>query len=291
MKINNIRLLTRDARRLKSFYTDILGFYSELQDDGIIDLSAEIGQGPLITLEESTSAQDRPGGSPGLYHVAILMPTRKDLARHLRRLAEERYPLQGFADHGVSEAIYLADPDGNGIELYVDRPADAWPRKKGEIEMFTKPLDLEDLLSELERGEPAWDGIHPDARIGHIHLQVSDLTTSGAFYHDVLGYDITQKNFPGALFLASDGYHHHIGLNSWNTKGSVPAPKGSAGLARFSIETLDLITLRHLQVQFLHKGITFEEIPSENNSMPSLVVSDPDGIEIEIVVQQRVLVN
>jgi len=219
------------------------------------------------------------------------MPTRKDLARHLRRLAEERYPLQGFADHGVSEAIYLADPDGNGIELYVDRPADAWPRTKGEIEMFTKALDLEDLLSELEDDRSSWTGIHPDARVGHIHLQVSDLKKSGAFYHDVLGYDITQKNFPGALFLANDGYHHHIGLNSWSSKGTVPAPKGSAGLVRFSIETLDLITLRHLQVQFLHKAIPFEEIPSENNSMPSLVVSDPDGIEVEIVVQQRVLVN
>ncbi len=291
MNINRINLVTHDLQRLKSFYTDILGFTSETADDGVVDLCTEIGQDPLITIEEQPLAPDRPANAPGLYHVAILMPSRKDLARHLKRLAEERYPLQGFADHGVSEAIYLADPDGNGIELYVDRPVDAWPRKKGQIEMFTKSLDLEDLLSELQDADNSWDGIHPDARIGHIHLQVSDLAQSGAFYHDVLGYDFTQKNFPGALFLANDGYHHHIGLNSWNTKGTSPAPKGSAGLVRFSIETLDLITLRHLQVQFLHKGVDFREIPSENNSMPSLIVTDPDGIEVEIVVQQRVLVN
>lgn len=291
MRINNVQLLTNDLQRLKSFYTDILGFKSVECEEGLLDLGAEIGQDPLITLEEQTSAEDRPNGSPRLYHIAILMPTRKDLARQLMRLTKERYPLQGFADHGVSEAIYLADPDGNGLELYVDRPVESWPRKKGEIEMFTKPLDLEDLLSELNNDSTEWDGIHPDARIGHIHLQVSDLPKSGRFYRDVLGYEITQKNFPGALFLANDGYHHHIGLNTWNSKGALPAPKGSAGLVRFSIETLDLITLRHLQVQFLHKGIHFKEIPSENNSMPALLVTDPDGIEIQIVVQQRVLVN
>jgi catechol 2,3-dioxygenase len=291
LRINNVQLLTHDLQRLESFYTDILGFNSVERQEGILDLCAEIGQDPLITLEEKTFAVDRLAGTPGLYHVAILMPTRKDLARHLKRLAEERYPLHGFADHGVSEAIYLADPDGNGLELYVDRPADSWPRKKGEIEMFTKPLDLEDLLAELKNDSEGWNGIHPDARVGHIHLQISDLSKSGHFYQDVLGYDVTQKNFPGALFLSSDGYHHHIGLNSWNSKGTLPAPKGSAGLVRFSIETLDLITLRHLQVQFLHKGIDFEEIPSENNSMPALLVTDPDGIEIQIVVQQRVLVN
>ena len=117
------------------------------------------------------------------------------------------------------------------------------------------------------------------------------MSASGHFYHDVLGYDIVQKNFPGALFVSSGGYHHHVGLNTWNTKGAPAPPKNSTGLTRFSVETPDLITLRHFQVQFLNKGVEFSEIPSENNSMPSLLVRDPDGIEIEIVVQQRVLVN
>jgi catechol 2,3-dioxygenase len=157
--------------------------------------------------------------------------------------------------------------------------------------MFTKPLDLENLLSELGDEPTEWDGIHPEATVGHIHLQVSDLAKSGPFYHDILGYDVVQKDFPGALFLSTGGYHHHIGLNTWNSKGASPAQEGSIGLVQFSVETSDLITLRHLQVQFLHKGVSFDEIPSENNSMPALLVHDPNGIEIQIVVHQRVLVN
>ena len=291
MRISSIQLRTANISRLREFYVDVLGFEPLESNEGELQLFSDIDQEPLITLEEREDATPRKDASPGLYHVAILMPNRKELARILAQLAEQRCPLQGFADHGVSEAIYLADPDGNGIELYRDRAREEWPTKNGELEMFTKPLDLENLLSEIGDDTPTWDGLHPEATIGHIHLQVSDVARSGNFYHDVLGYDVVQKNFPGAQFLSTGGYHHHIGLNMWNSKGSSPAPKGSAGLVRFSVETSDLITLRHLQVQFLHKGVAFEEIPSENNSMPALLVRDPDGIEIQIVVHQRVLVN
>jgi len=291
VNISSIHLRTANLPRLREFYADVLGFEPVDIEEDELQLFSDIDQEPLVTIEEVASAAPRVDSTPGLYHVAILMPNRKELARILAHLSETRFPLQGFADHGVSEAIYLADPDGNGIELYADRPREKWPRKKGKIEMFTHPLDLEDLLSEIREDTPDWDGIHPEATIGHIHLQVSNLEQSGHFYHDGLGYDVVQKDFPGAQFLSTGGYHHHIGINTWNTKGSSPAPKGSAGLVRFSVETADLITLRHLQVQFLHKGVEFEEIPSENNSMPGLLVHDPDGIEIQIVVQQRVLVN
>ena len=291
MRICNIQLRTANVSRLRDFYVDILGFEPLETDEGERQLFSDIDQDPLVTIHEQMDAAPRTDSSPGLYHVAFLMPTRTELARILARLAEKRYALQGFADHGVSEAIYLSDPDGNGIELYCDRPREAWPRKNGELEMFTRPLDLENLLSEIGDETQAWDGIHPETTIGHIHLQVSDVVKSGEYYHNVLGYDIIQKNFPGAQFLSTGGYHHHIGINNWNSKGSSPAPQGSSGLMQFSVETADLITLRHLQVQFLHKGVSFEEIPSENNSMPALLVHDPDGIAIQIVVQQRVLVN
>lgn len=291
MKISSIQLRTSNLARLREFYVDVLGFEPGEEEGDILELFSDIDQDPLVTIEEYPEATPRPEFSTGLYHVAFLMPNRTELARILARLAEKRYPLQGFADHGVSEAIYLADPDGNGIELYADRPQAEWPMKKGELEMFTHPLDLENLLSEIGDVASEWDGIHPETTVGHIHLQVSDLSKSGPFYHGILGYDIVQKNFPGALFLSTGGYHHHIGLNTWNSNGALAPPIGSAGLVRFSVETADLITLRHLQVQFLHKGVQFEEIPSENNSMPSLLVRDPDGIEIEIIVQQRVLVN
>jgi len=291
VRICNIQIRTANVSRLRDFYVDILGFEPLETDEGELQLFSDIDQDPLVTIHERIDAAPRTDSSPGLYHVAFLMPTRTELARILARLAEKRYALQGFADHGVSEAIYLSDPDGNGIELYCDRPREAWPRKNGELEMFTRPLDLENLLSEIGDETQAWDGIHPETTIGHIHLQVSDVVKSGEYYHNVLGYDIIQKNFPGAQFLSTGGYHHHIGINNWNSKGSSPAPQGSSGLMQFSVETADLITLRHLQVQFLHKGVSFEEIPSENNSMPALLVHDPDGIAIQIVVQQRVLVN
>jgi len=291
VRICNIQIRTANVSRLRDFYVDILGFEPLETDEGELQLFSDIDQDPLVTIHERIDAAPRTDSSPGLYHVAFLMPTRTELARILARLAEKRYALQGFADHGVSEAIYLSDPDGNGIELYCDRPREEWPRKNGELEMFTRPLDLENLLSEIGDETQAWDGIHPETTIGHIHLQVSDVVKSGEYYHNVLGYDIIQKNFPGAQFLSTGGYHHHIGINNWNSKGSSPAPQGSSGLMQFSVETADLITLRHLQVQFLHKGVSFEEIPSENNSMPALLVHDPDGIAIQIVVQQRVLVN
>jgi catechol 2,3-dioxygenase len=291
VRISTIQLRTASLARLREFYVDVLGFEPVDEEGSILALFSDINGDPLVTIEEIPGATPRPEFSTGLYHVAFLMPNRKELARILARLSEKRYPLQGFADHGVSEAIYLADPDGNGIELYADRPREEWPQKRGEIEMFTHPLDLENLLSEIGDTASEWDGIHPETTVGHIHLQVSNLEQSGNFYHDILGYDIVQKSFPGALFLSTGGYHHHVGLNNWNSNGASLAPRGSAGLTRFSVETADLITLRHLQVQFLHKGASFKEIPSENNSMPSLLVHDPDGLEIQIVVQQRVLVN
>lgn len=291
MRISSIELRTANLDRQRDFYVDVLGFEPVERDNGDLELYSDIDGDALIVLSGSPEARPRSEFTTGLYHVAILMPDRTELARALARLAEKRYPLQGFADHGVSEAIYLADPDGNGIELYRDRSREEWPRKSGEIEMFTKPLDLENLLSELGDEPKEWDGIHPETTVGHIHLQASDLAKSGQFYQDILGYDIVQKNFLGALFLSTGGYHHHVGLNTWNSKGASPAPKESVGLVQFSVETSDLITLRHLQVQFLHKGVSVKEIPSENNSMPALVVHDPDGIEIQIVVHQRVLVN
>lgn len=291
MKVSSIQLRTANLARLRDFYVDVLGLEPVDDEKGTLELFADTDLEPLVTIEELPGATPRPEFTTGLYHVAFLMPNRKELARMMARLAGKRYPLQGYADHGVSEAIYLADPDGNGIELYADRPREEWPLKNGELEMFTHSLDLENLLSEVGDADSAWQGIHPETTIGHIHLQVSDLSKSGPFYHDILGYDIVQKNFPGALFLSTGGYHHHVGLNTWNSKGALAPPEGSTGLMRFCVQTADLITLRHLQVQFLHKEVQFEEVPSENNSMPSLLVHDPDGMEIEIVVHQRVLVN
>lgn len=168
-----------------------------------------------------------------MYHFALLLPSRNDLARILRHFIQIRYPLQGASDHLVSEAIYLADPDGNGIEIYSDRPSAAWNWENGEVEMATVPLDAENLLAEGD-GE-AWTGLPSNTLMGHIHLHVSELQKTEEFYIQGLGFNIVNRYGRQALFISTGGYHHHIGLNTWNGVGA-PAPlENSVGLKRFSL--------------------------------------------------------
>lgn len=291
MRILNVHLQVADLGRAEEFYCDLLGFKVASTGPQSLELRAESFGNTIMTLTEVPDATPRPASSTGLFHAAILLPNRKELAKVLKRLVERRYRLQGFADHGVSEAIYLADPDGNGIELYADRPKSAWPFTDDGLEMYTKALDVDDLMSELGADIQEWKGIHAATTMGHIHLQVSDLGKAEHFYHRTLGFDIMQKTFVGALFLSAGGYHHHIGLNIWNSKGASPAPKDAVGLTRFTVEMSDLISLRHIQLQCQQSGFVLEEIQQDKSSMPSLLVRDPDGIEVEFIVQERIFVN
>ncbi len=235
-QIGLVALTVAELDRSIRFYNGVLGFRLIQRRDGTAALGVE--QTPLLVLAEQPGARPKSPYMTGLYHFAILVPTRADLARSLRRLAETRYPLGGSSDHLVSEALYLSDPDGNGIEVYRDRPPSAWPVQSGQVQMAVDPLDLEDLLAELERDRRPWQGLAPGTRIGHIHLQVADLRRAEAFYHGVLGFDVTQ-HMPGALFVSAGGYHHHLGLNTWHTRGAPPPPAGSAGLRYFTIRLPD----------------------------------------------------
>ena len=187
----------------------------------------------------------RDGRAPGLYHVAVLVPSREALGGALLRLAVSGWPLHGASHHLVSEALYLGDPDGNGIEIYRDLPRDQWRWDGSSVEMATLPLDLDAILDELPadvldaaRGgavDPASVPTLPAGTVvGHVHLQVSDLRDAEAFYHGVLGLEVTQRGYPGALFTAAGGYHHHIGLNTWHSRGvAAQAPRlGGAALIR-----------------------------------------------------------
>jgi catechol 2,3-dioxygenase len=258
------------------FYGELLGLNEIRCDDSTVRLSA--ASSTLFVLTEKPDAQERSQRAAGLFHTAILYPDRKELAKIFRRLYDHMYPFQGFADHGVSEALYLADPEGNGIELYADRPRSEWRLKNGSIEMFTEPLDLDNLLTEI-RGEPdTWNGAHPETRIGHIHLQVSDLGKAETFYHEMLGFDVTQRSYPGALFVSAGSYHHHIGMNIWNSRGASPASPDSLGLIRYSIEIPDRQTLEQLKERF--DGLRY---PYETFSKGGgLLLKDPDNIEVEI---------
>ncbi len=228
-------LQVRDLDTSLAFYSGALGLHVIERRPTSARLSAT-GQPPhLIQLTAVPAAVAKPPRTTGLYHVAIRLPTRAALARLFYRLVRLNTPFQGFADHLVSEALYLRDPDGNGVELYRDRPREQWPRQGDQIEMATDPLDHPALLAEGEHSAHEWQGIDPAADIGHIHLQVSDLGRAKAFYVDALGMTVTQRSYPGALFVAAGGYHHHLGLNTWAGRGAAPPPDNAVGLRSFGI--------------------------------------------------------
>ena len=244
LRLGAAHLTVTDLDRSVGFYQDALGLRQHRREDGVAALGA--GGEDLLVLHEDPRA--RPAGRhAGLYHFALLFPTREELARAVQRLALTRTPISGASDHGVSEAIYLPDPDGNGIELYADRPRDAWPPPSGPDErvgMFTRALDVHDLLATIEGEEPvqhAGDGL----RMGHMHLHVGDLEAARAFYAGRLGFEVMTA-YPGALFLAAGGYHHHLGVNTWRGEGVGPAPAGTVGLREWTIllEPADLAAVR-----------------------------------------------
>ncbi len=163
------------------------------------------------------------------------MPSRRELARAVRRVVDSGWSFTGASDHLVSEALYLDDPEGNGIEIYRDRPRDEWARDGGELRMATLPLDLDAVMAELDEERPTADG----AVVGHVHLQVAEIPATEAFYAGGLGLDVTVRGYPGALFLSAGGYHHHIGANTWGSAGAAPPPAGARGLRRYTIVVPD----------------------------------------------------
>jgi catechol 2,3-dioxygenase len=231
--ISEVSLTVRDLSRSIEFYRTALGFMLHQQDGG----TAMIGppDRTIVRLIEHTSA--RPvTGTTGLYHFAVLVPTRLDLAHALFHLAETRTPLQGLSDHGVSEAIYLPDPDGNGIEIYCDRAQDEWPRKEeGSLEMVTLPLDTDDLFSFLSENNSPWGGMPAGTILGHVHLHVSDIPAAEHFYTELLGFELVQRYGSSASFLSVNGYHHHIGINTWAGVGAPPPPDNAVGMHDFKI--------------------------------------------------------
>jgi catechol 2,3-dioxygenase len=230
-----VRLTVTELERARAFYEQVIGLSATERADGALAFGAVDGQ-PLVELRGDGSAPRLDRRATGLFHLAILMPSRRDLAFALTRLANSRWPLDGASDHLVSEALYLSDPDGNGIEIYRDRPREEWRQVDGQLAMNTLPLDLQSLLSELSAVDAAEPMAPPATVIGHVHLQVADLERAEAFYAGVLGFEVMVRGYPGALFVAAGGYHHHVGLNTWNSLGAGPPAPGSVGLRSFEIK-------------------------------------------------------
>lgn len=212
-----VTLSVASLERSRHFYHDVLG----------------LGDRPFLKLIEDPGAAPVVARAPGLFHIALLMPDRAALAASLHRLISHGYPMQGASDHLVSEALYLADPDGHGLELYRDRPREEWQWADGRVRMATDPLDLRALLEEAPAASAA-DTMHADTKLGHIHLRASRLDDSLAFYSG-LGFDLTCE-YPGAIFLSTGGYHHHVALNVWQSRNAAPAPEHSARLLRATFE-------------------------------------------------------
>jgi catechol 2,3-dioxygenase len=265
--IGAVRLTIADLDEVGSFYRDAIGL-TEIRAPGD---ALVLGAGsPLIELVGEPGATPRLPGTSGLFHLAILVPSRIELARALRRVADAGWRFSGASDHLVSEALYLDDPEGNGIELYRDRPREQWPRQNGQLQMDTTPLDLQGLLAEL----PGDDVIGPmpdGTRMGHVHLNVGDLEAAEAFYVGTLGFEVTVRGYPRALFVSAGGYHHHIGLNTWAGEGASPPPPGSRGLRRFEVVLPDADELDRVESRLEASGSEFRR------HSEGIHLADPSG--------------
>lgn len=231
-RMGPVELAVRDLDASVRFYRDILG----MKLHAIAAREASLGsEEVLLKLTAAPEAAPRPNGGAGLYHVAYLVPTRADLGRAIRHLVDARYPLQGASDHEFSEALYLADPEGNGIEIYADRPRALWPKFTDLTwaRMGPQPMDIEGVLAE-GAGAP-WTGYPPGTRVGHVHLSVNDVAPAAEFYRAALGFD-TVIEMPGsASFLSAGGYHHHIAVNNWGTRGGPRNSGETLGLRSLTV--------------------------------------------------------
>lgn len=232
MRIGMVTLRVKNLDKVTDYYRDVIGL-SVMERSGT---AAKLGTAgiTLLVLEARPNAAIEPRNAAGLYHTAFLMPTRKDLARWLVAAATHRVPLTGFADHLVSESVYLDDPEGNGIEIYADRDPSLWQWSESSVKMATDELDIPDLLSLTNTRVPDYAKAPDGLRIGHMHLRVGDLAEAQRFYHGAIGLDPTRSR-AGAAFLSSGRYHHHLGLNVWQSQGAGRRDHQATGLAWFSL--------------------------------------------------------
>ena len=258
-KIGHVALTVADMQRALAFYEDVLGFAVERREHEVA-LRAGSGE-PLILLTELPGARPKPQRTTGLYHYAIRLPDRASLALVLQQLQRTGYGLQGASDHGVSEALYLADPDGNGIEIYRDLPRGAWPRQGDDLKMGTAPLDVDGLLATPGAATTDWHGAAEGTDIGHVHLHVADLDAARRFYCDVLGFTLMQRYGSSALFVSAGGYHHHIGINTWAGAGAPPPPADAVGLRYFALRLPDRSVLDALVARLTGLGIATTPTP------------------------------
>jgi len=271
-RVGPVRLQIADLQRSIDYYERVLGLRVASREEGHAVLTSQFDDRPLVELSEKRGISPAPRrGAYGLYHFAILLPSRADLGRFIAHIASLGIRL-GAADHWVSEAIYLTDPDGLGIEVYADRPREDWQVRGRELAMSTDPLDVESVVN-AAMGVP-WTGAPSQTTIGHVHLHVGDLEKAEAFYHAALGFDKIVWGYPGALFLSAGGYHHHLGTNTWSPGPS--ATDDQAHLLEWQLELPDAASARAAADSLKSRGYSVE--PSGDDWR----TSDPWGTRVAI---------
>lgn len=273
-RVGPVRLQVADLARSLAWYERVLGLRILERDPGVAKLGAESGHGgTLVELHERPGAVPVPRrGRLGLYHFALLLPDRAALGRLVRHLAQiDEYA--GMSDHLVSEAVYLTDPDGLGIEVYADRPRSAWRHEGRQLVMATEPLNVADLVRAA--GDGHWSGMPPGTVMGHVHLFVGDLEAAERFYHVGLGFDKVVWSYPGALFLSAGGYHHHLGTNTW-AAGAAPAKEDDARLLEWEVLLPTTADARAALASLEKTGVAVEAAPDGG------LVRDPWGTAVRV---------
>jgi catechol 2,3-dioxygenase len=274
--LGTVELKVSNLERSILFYTEVVGFKVLHREGNIIDFTAD-GVNVMLRLEELENAVERlPRSTTGLYHFAILVPDRKSLGLSVRQLIAKGIRV-GQGDHGFSEALYISDPDRNGIEIYADRPKSEWRDANGDFHAMSNPVDIEGLLAEA--GDEPWEGLSKGTTIGHVHFHVGDLKTTEAFYCGLLGFDAMIRMMDQALFISAGGYHHHIGLNTWAGVGAPPPPPNAVGLKRFTILLPSQSEVDAILANLAAANVSYEQ------QQGGWFVTDPSGIGILLAVK------
>lgn len=274
-RIGAVRLQVADLARSLAYYERVLGLREVGRTSAGVSLGPVGGGSAIVELRERPGARPVPRrGRLGLFHFAILLPDRASLGRFVRHLSDIG-AYAGMSDHLVSEALYLTDPDGLGIEVYADRARDQWRYEGRELQMATIPLNVQDLVSAA--GGNSWVGMPNGTTIGHVHLHVGDLDQAAGFYHDALGFDKVVWSYPGALFLSAGGYHHHLGTNTW-AAGAPPAAEDDARLVEWELVLPDAASVSSAAASVEKSGGTVER-----SSDGSVLARDPWGTPIRLL--------
>lgn len=272
--VGGVGLAVRDLDRVAAFYRDVVGL--DTLDSGADQVRLGAGGIPFLQLRQQAGIALDNGRSAGLYHTAFLMPTRLDLARWVMHIANNRTPISGASDHGVSEAFYLDDPEGNGVEVYADRAPETWDWRDGLVNMPTVALDIGNLVAVLGRRPEPYRGAPAGMRIGHVHLRVGALAPAEQFYREGIGLDLTRKRH-GAVFMSSGHYHHHVAANVWQSDGAGRRDPGRAGLDWFALEVTEPAAREAIAARLRAQGAPVAEIAN------GIEATDPWGTKLRLL--------